>query len=193
MAYFPLFVELDGVRALVVGGGRVALGKVRQLRSFGARVTVAAPRLVAGLARLARERKIRWRRRPFRPGDLAGIRLAVAATDDQRVNELVSRLARRRRIPVNVVDQPALCTFVFPSVVRRGKLVLAISTGGASPALAKWIRRDLERRYGPEFRRLLAGMARARGQIKRKVTSAGRRKALFERALRAYLRVIRRG
>ncbi|MBI3324387.1 MAG: bifunctional precorrin-2 dehydrogenase/sirohydrochlorin ferrochelatase [Candidatus Omnitrophica bacterium] len=192
MAYFPLFVELKGYPALVVGGGRVALGKVRQLRSFGARVTVAAPELVAGLARLARERKIRWRRGSSRPSDLTGARLVVAATDDQPVNEAVSRLARRRGIPVNAVDQPVLCSFIFPSVVRRGKLVIAVSTGGASPALAKWIRRDLERRYGPEFGRALAGMARARERVKRDVPPA-RRKALFEKALNAYFRVLNKG
>ncbi|MBI3322139.1 MAG: bifunctional precorrin-2 dehydrogenase/sirohydrochlorin ferrochelatase [Candidatus Omnitrophica bacterium] len=190
MSYFPLFIELRDSSCLVVGGGRVALGKVRQLRSFGARITVAAPALTSGLARLARERKIRWVRRAFRPGDLAGRQLVVAATDEQAVNERVSRLARRKGIPVNVVDQPALCSFIFPSVVKRGKLVLAVSTGGASPALAKWIRRDLERRYGPEMGRSLEGMARVRGQVKRKAATPARRKALYEKALKAYLRVL---
>lgn len=192
VAYFPLFLELKGCLALVVGGGRVALGKARQLRSFGARVTVAAPRLSAGLARLAREGQVRWLKHPFRPADLGRARLVVAATDEQAVNESVSRLARRKGIPVNVVDQPALCSFVFPSVVRRGKLVLAVSTGGASPALAKWIRRDLERRYGPELGRALEGMARMREHIKRKVPAMGQRKRAFEKALREYLRVLKR-
>ena len=191
MAYFPLFVELKGAPVLVVGGGRVAWSKVKQLRAFGARVTVAAPEAAAALKRLARERKIRWRRRAFRPGDLAGVKLAVAATDQQAVNEAVSRLARRKGIPVNVVDQPALCSFIFPAVVRRGKLVLAISTGGASPALAQWIRRDLQGRYGPEFGRSLAVMARARKRVMGKGRSSAERKKLFERALAAYLRVIR--
>ncbi len=191
MSYFPLFVELEEYPALVVGGGRVALGKARQLRAFGARVTVAAPALAPGLARLARERKVRWLRRRFRPGDLGRARLAVAATDEQAVNESVSRLARRKGIPVNVVDQPALCSFIFPSVVRRGRLVIAVSTGGASPALAKWIRRDLQRRYGAEFGRSLAVMARARKQVKKEVPAA-RRKALFEKALRAYLQILDR-
>ena len=173
MSYFPLFVELEGCPALVVGGGRVALGKARRLRSFGARV--------------------RCVKRRFRPADLRGARLVVAATNDPAVNKQVSRLARRRGIPVNVVDQPALCSFVFPSVVRRGRLVLAVSTGGASPALAKWIRKDLQRRYGPEFGRSLARMARVRKQVMGGGVSPRRRKKIFEEALGAYLRVIKRG
>ena len=191
MAYYPVFLELKGRPCLVVGGGEVAYQKAKTLVACGARVRVVSPELGKGLQRLLRQKKIAWRRGLFKACDLDRANLVVAATDDQRVNERVSGLARRSGLLANVVDQPKLCSFVFPSVVRRGKLVLAISTGGASPALAKWIRKDLQSRYGAEFGRLLEGIARARGKVQRKVPDARRRKQLFERALRAYFRVMK--
>ena len=191
MAYFPLFVELEGCPCLVIGGGEVAYRKVKALASCGARVTVVSPQLTAGLRRLVQRKKVRWRPRRFRAGDLDGAQLVVAATDDQPVNEIASRLAKRRRLLINVVDQPKLCSFIFPSVVRRGKLALAISTGGVSPALAKWIRKDLETRYGPEFGRLLEGMRKVRSEVLRRTAGVGRRKRLFEKALEAYFKALK--
>ena len=190
MGTFPLFLELAGIPCLVIGGGKIAEGKVRALLKCGARVTVVSPTLAAGLKALARQGKIRWRRRLFQAGDLNGAQLVVAATDRQPVNEVASRLAKKRGIWINVVDQPRLCTFIFPSIVRRGKLTLAISTGGISPALAKWIRIDLQRRYGPEFGNLLNGMSRVRGRVLKQVSGVGRRKRLFEKALKAYFQVL---
>jgi len=175
----------------VIGGGQVAFRKTAALLSCGARVTVVSPELSAGLKRLVRERQVTWKKRRFRAADLSVIELAIAATDDQGVNLLAAREARRRRIWINVVDQPALCSFILPSVVRRGKLVLAISTGGASPALAKWIREDLEARYGPEFGELLIQAARARKEVHQRVRGAAQRKQLFEKALKAYLQVLK--
>lgn len=189
--YYPLFLELKNRPCLVIGGGQVAFRKAESLLCCGARVTVVSPRLSAGLKQLARKGKIRWKKVPFRPGDLAGRELVVAATDDQQVNLQAAREARRRKIWINVADQPALCSFIVPSVVRRGRLVLAISTGGASPALAKWIRKDLEARYGPEFGKLLTKAAAARGQVHRDLRGPAGRKRLFEKALKAYLQVLK--
>lgn len=191
MVCYPLFLRLDGRPCLVIGGGRVAFRKATALLRCGAKVSVVSPELSASLRRLARGRKVRWLKRRFRPADLAGMELAVAATDDQGVNLLAAREARRRHLWINVVDQPALCSFIVPSVVRRGKLALAISTGGASPALAKWIRRDLEARYGPEFGRLLAQAARARKGVRQKIRGAAKRKQRFEKALKAYWKVLK--
>jgi len=191
MAYSPLFLELKGRPCLVVGGGPVATRKAAALLRCGAEVTVVSPKLSAGLKQLARERKVRWKPWRFRPGDLAGMELVVAATDDQQVNLQADRAARRRKVWINVVDQPALGSFILPSVVRRGKLVLAVSTGGASPALAKWIRKDLETRYGPEFGKLVLQAAAARGQVHRNLRSPADRKRLFEKALKAYLQVLK--
>ena len=191
MVDYPLFLQLDGRPCLVIGGGAVAFRKAAALLRCGAKVTVVSPELSGGLKRLARDQKIRWLKRRFRPADLGGMELAVAATDDQQVNLLAAREARHQKVWINVVDQPRLCSFILPSVVRRGKLVLAISTGGASPALAKWIRRDLETRYGPEFGRLLARVGPLRGRVKRKIPSASERKRRYERALQAYLRELK--
>ncbi len=191
MSFYPLFLELQNRPCLVIGGGQVAFRKTAALLSCGARVTVVSPELSAGLKRLVRERQVTWKKRRFRAADLSVIELAIAATDDQGVNLLAAREARRRRIWINVVDQPALCSFILPSVVRRGKLVLAISTGGASPALAKWIREDLEARYGPEFGELLIQAARARKEVHQRVRGAAQRKQLFEKALKAYLQVLK--
>lgn len=191
MAYFPFFVELKGTPVLVIGGGEVAGAKAKALASCGAKVSVVSPRLCDRLKRMHRQGKIRWLRRRFRAGDLSGAQWVVAATDDQPVNESASRLARRRGIWINVVDQPRICSFIFPSVVRRGRLVLAISTGGVSPALSKWIRIDLENRYGSEFGRLLEGMRKVRGRVIRRVSGVARRKRLFEKALAAYFRALK--
>lgn len=168
----------------------MAGAKAKSLCSCGAKVSVVSPRLCDRLKRMAQRGQVRWLKRRFRASDLNGLKLVVAATDDQPVNELASRLARRRGIWINVVDQPRICSFIFPSVVRRGRLVLAISTGGISPALSKWIRKDLENRYGPEFERLLEGMRKVRGQVIRRVSGVARRKRLFEKALEAYFKVV---
>ena len=171
----------------------MAFRKASALVACGAKVTVVSPQVSTGLARLVKRGKAVWRPRSFRPNDLEKMELAVAATNRQPVNERAAREARARRVWINVVDQPELCSFIFPSVVRRGKLVLAISTEGASPALAKWIRRDLERRYGPEVKIFLEEAARVRPRMKHAVPGAGKRKRLFEKALQTYLKVLKAG
>lgn len=171
----------------------MAAGKVRSLIACGARVRVVAPTLTKALRRLWKQRKIRWHKRLLKPQDLAGIELVVAATSDPRLHPQVVRWARRRGIWVNVVDEPALCSFIVPAVVRRGPLVLAISTGGASPALAAWIRRDLEARYGHPYAQLLKQAARLRGRVKAQVADPSRRKRLYEAALKAYFNTLRKG
>ena len=168
----------------------MAFRKAAALLRCGAKVTVVSPQVTAGLKRLIGKRKMVWKRHPFRAGDLKGMQMVVAATGDSAVNRRAASEARRRGVWINVVDRPALCSFILPSVVRRGRLVLAISTGGASPALARWIRKDLGARYGPGFDRLLKRAAAARGRVLRDVRAAAARKRLFEKALQAYLRVL---
>ena len=191
MAYYPIFLELRNRPCLVVGGGEVAYRKAQVLIRCAAAVTLASPKLHGGLKRLVKQGKARWLKHPFRPGDLKAMELVVAATNDQPVNERVSRLCQRKGIWVNVVDQPRLCSFIVPSVVRRRMLTVAISTGGASPALSKWIRKDMEQRYGPEFGRLVKGMHKIRPRVLARVRGVAARKALFEKALKAYFRVLR--
>lgn len=149
--YYPVMLDLAGVDCLVVGGGRVAERKVEGLLGVGARVTVIAPRLGEVLAGLARAGRIQHDRRPFAAGDTAGFRLVIAATDDPRLNAAVAEEGRRQGLLVNVVDCAPESNFIVPAVLRRGELVIAVSTGGASPAQARRIRERLEREYGPEW------------------------------------------
>lgn len=148
MVYYPAFLNLTGKKTIVVGGGVIAERKVRSLLAAGADVLVISPRLTARLLRLKQQSRINHRARGFRAGDLKGCFLAIAATDDNEVNLKVSAQAF---CPVNVVDVPSLCSFIVPSVVKRGPLTLAISTSGVSPALARTIRKELEAIYGKEI------------------------------------------
>ena len=133
MAYFPLFLDLSGKTALVVGGGPVAARKARVLLDYGPRVLVCAPRFVPELEQLSGAELLR---QPFVPELLEGVSLAVAATDDRQLNHAVAQLCRARSIPVNVADSREDSTFLFPAVVRRGRRSGGLSPGGASPAAA---------------------------------------------------------
>ena len=149
--YYPLFVRLRGKKVVVVGGGKVAERKARDLEAAGAEVTVVSPGLTPGLKSMVREGKAIHIKEGFSPGHLAGAWLVVAATDDPRTQEAVFTEATSRRIFCNVVDQPELCSFIVPASVRRGELCIAVSTSGNSPALARKIRIGLERSFGPAY------------------------------------------
>jgi siroheme synthase-like protein len=172
MAYYPVFLELKGRPCLVVGGGQVAARKVEGLLAAGARVTVVSPSLDPDLAKLTAERRIRHVERPYQRMDMKGYALVIAATDDGAANERVAGEARQSGIPVNVVDEPALCDFILPSVVRRGDVVLAISTGGLSPALARWLREELETYLSEDFERLAQLLAEVRSELRESGVSA---------------------
>ena len=160
---YPVNLVLDGRSCLVVGGGRIALRKVEGLLACGARVTVVAPRVDPGLRGLP---GVSVEKRPWRPTDLAGKWLVIAATDDPAVNGAVYDEGQRRGVWVNGADDPANCSFTLPSVVRRGDLQVTVSTGGRSPALATWLRRRLEGEIGPEYAVLLDLLATERDGLK---------------------------
>jgi uroporphyrin-III C-methyltransferase/precorrin-2 dehydrogenase/sirohydrochlorin ferrochelatase len=162
----PVFLDLRGEPVVVIGGGAVAERKVAGLLDSGARVTVIAPRVTPGLGARAEQGMIALRLRPYEPGDLAGCRLAYAATDDGEVNRTVRAEARERKVWLNVADQPELCDFTVPAVVRQGDLTVAVSTNGASPALARRIRERLEAELGPEYASALALLRRVRERLK---------------------------
>jgi precorrin-2 dehydrogenase/sirohydrochlorin ferrochelatase len=124
---------------------------VENLLDAGASVEVVSPKTVEGIDLREREGRIRVKRRVFRRGDLKGIALVIVATDDARVNASISRQAEKQRVLCNVVDQPELCTVIFPSLLRRGRLQIAVSTGGASPALAAKVREEMEAVLGEEY------------------------------------------
>jgi len=183
---YPAFLSLAEREALVVGGGAVALRKVFPLLRAGARVTVVAPGVCRALAGLADRPNLKFRRRNYRAGDLRNKWLVIAATDRAEVNRKVSGDAAREKIFCNVVDQPDLCTFQVPAVARRGLLEIAVSTSGASPALARNIRRRLEKEYGPPYARLLNALLGLRRHYRRKYPNDGaRRRQLLEAFLKS--------
>ncbi len=151
MAYLPIFLDLTGRRCVVVGGGDVAARKVASLLEAGAEVVVLSPALVDALAELAREGRIIHIDRAYEAGDIAGAALVYAATDDAELHRRIHDEARAHGIPINVVDVPSLCTFITPAVMSRGSLKIAVSTQGASPAMAKRIIARIERLFGPEY------------------------------------------
>lgn len=161
--YYPVLLDLRDRRAVVVGGGTIAEGKVAPLVDAGAAVTVIAPDLTPGLAVRAREGRFTHVARAYAPGDLAGAHLAIAATDDPEVNHAVHAEAEAGGVLINVVDDPPYCGFILPSILRQGDLVVAVSTSGNAPALAVRIRERLERELGEEYGRFLelAGSIRA--------------------------------
>ncbi len=145
----------------VIGGGSVAQRKVGNLLEAGARVTLISPDTTSALSKLVQEGHITHVPRNFEPGDLEGTWLVIAATNDKDVQKHVFQEATKRRIFCNVVDEPKVCSFIVPSTVRRDDLCIAISTAGKSPALAKSVRKDLEKRFGDEwgiFVRLLGSL-----------------------------------
>lgn len=138
--YYPAYLNITGRRAVVIGGGEVAERKIVQLVASGADVTLVSPDATPGLERLASDGRVRWIRRPYAPGDLAGAWLAIAATDDADLHRSIHAEAEREKTLLNVVDVTELCGFIAPSIVQRGPVTVAISTGGASPALARKLR-----------------------------------------------------
>jgi len=192
--YYPMLVDLAGRRCLVVGGGPVAERKVRALLDAGAEVVVVSPTLTPDLRRLKRQGRVVHRPRPYRPGDLAGSLLVFGATDDPEVNGRLAEEAKAAGILANLADSRASSTFLVPAVITRGDLVIAISTGGDSPALAMKIREKLESIFGEEYGELMKVLDRVRKRAMRQVVDPGRRRALFERAVASdLLRLIRAG
>jgi len=160
---YPVGLVVAGRPVLVVGGGRVARRKAEDLVACGARVTVVAPEIDAELAELD---GVAVERRRYRPGEVTAYRLAVTATDDRAVNQLVHDDAEAAGIWVNSADDPERCSFTLPAVVRRGPVLLTVATGGHSPALATWLRRRLAAELGPEVATLAGLLAEARTEVR---------------------------
>ncbi|MFA5079104.1 MAG: bifunctional precorrin-2 dehydrogenase/sirohydrochlorin ferrochelatase [Dehalococcoidia bacterium] len=171
--YYPVYLNLQGRKCLVAGGGGVALRKVTALLEHGAEVTVVSPRLCAGLRGLAEEGLIKTIHRPYRTGDMKGASVAVVATSNRRINRSAAEEAVKLKVPVNVVDDPLLSDFIVPSVLRRGDLSIAVSTSAKSPALARKIRARLEDEFGEEYASLVTVIEKARSYIKKQGLKVG--------------------
>jgi precorrin-2 dehydrogenase / sirohydrochlorin ferrochelatase len=181
MKFYPIFVRLQERPCVVIGGGEVAERKVTGLLGAGARVAVVSPELTPELERLARAGEIQHRPRRYRRGDLAGAFLAYAATDDHAVNADIAAEAENQGVLLNAVDKPAFCNFIVPAVVERGDLVIATSTSGSSPMMARRIREELEGRFGPEY----ADALEILGALRRRLAAEGRPSEERQRALAA--------
>jgi siroheme synthase-like protein len=182
-ALYPLFADLRGRRCAVVGGGAVATEKARKLADHGALLRVVAPEVTGELAAILAGEGAEHRQRGYRPGDLEGCLLAVAATDRPEVNRAVAEEAGARGILVDVVDDPAAGTFIVPSLVRRGELAVAISTGGASPVVAAHLRRRVEAAVGPEWEAVVGALGALRAELKERYPAPAERRAAVERLL----------
>lgn len=190
--YSPVFLDLAGKDVLVVGGGPIAQRKIATALQAGARVTVVAPEATARIGRWAADKRVRWMRRRFSDADLKGRELVYCSTDDEALNARVGNACRGKRIWVNVVDRPALCSFIVPAIVRRGDVVFAISTGGASPALAKFLMKRVRSAFGREVGTLARLLKKERARLLR--LPMQQRKRLLGRALNeGLLKQIRSG
>jgi uroporphyrin-III C-methyltransferase/precorrin-2 dehydrogenase/sirohydrochlorin ferrochelatase len=183
MDYLPIFLDLHGRRCLMVGGGEVAARKTDLLLQAGADVHVVSPELGDAMQTLADAGRIAHRVGEFTESDLDGAQLVIAASDDNAVNAGVAGLADARGIPVNVVDNPALCRFIMPAIVDRSPVVAAVSTGGASPVLARLIRGRLEALIPAAFGHLATLAAEFRGDVQARIAEPARRRQFWERIL----------
>jgi siroheme synthase-like protein len=179
--FYIACLKLTGRRCVVVGGGEIGLEKVEGLLACDGRVTLIAPAAVPELEELAREGSIEWERREYGGrDDLEGVFIAIAATDDTDTNIRIYEDAERRAMLVNIVDVPPLCNFILPAIVRTGPLAVAISTAGASPALAKRIKREIAETYGEPYARLAELLNEVRGWAKGTLPTYQDRKEFFE-------------
>ncbi len=165
MQYYPICLRVEGRPCLVIGGGEVAARKVLSLLKAGARVTIISPTLTPSLTAAATAQRFVHHTRQYRTGDLDGFQLAFAATNDEGLHAIIARDADAAGVLLNVVDRPQLCSFIVPAVVARGDLTVAISTGGASPALAKRLREEFATLLGPEYEQALVILRAVRQRL----------------------------
>ena len=178
--FYIACLRLSGRRCVVIGGGSVGLEKVEGLLACDAEVTLVSPEAHPELVQLTLEGSIRWERREYQSGDLDGALIAIAATDDTDLNIRVFEDAETRAMLVNVVDVPPLCNFILPAIVRTGPLAVAISTAGASPALAKRMKREIGELFGEPYANLAILLNEARGWAKATLPTYRDRKEFFE-------------
>ncbi|MEO5656542.1 MAG: bifunctional precorrin-2 dehydrogenase/sirohydrochlorin ferrochelatase [Nitrospiria bacterium] len=181
--YYPIALNLKNRRVVVIGGGRIATRKIAELLPTGARVTVISPEISSRLARWAKDGRLEHCRRVYRPGDLKGACLAVAATSLPAAHRPIAAEARRRAVWLNVVDEPVLCDFIAPAVIRRGDLTITISTGGRNPALARCLKEMLQGTIGEEYGRLTAALGAIRDGLREAGVPPATRSRLVERLI----------
>ncbi len=178
--YYPVMLDIRERPVTVIGGDRIAAEKAAALAGCGARVDVISPEVGEEMRDLAERGQVTLHRKTYEPGDLAGAFLVVAATTDKAMIEAIWRETQERNQPVNIVDMPRYCSFILPSILRRGKLTVAVSTEGASPALAKRIRQQLEADFPPAYEVYIELAALARGHLRRQGVAYETRDTFFQ-------------
>jgi precorrin-2 dehydrogenase/sirohydrochlorin ferrochelatase len=177
--YYPVFLDLRRRPCLVVGGGKVAAGKIEGLLRAEAEVTVVSPEATESIREWERQARLRYLARRYRRGDLRGFFIAYAATGDRQVDEEMAEEARTEGVLLNVVDLPVLCDFITPAIVRRGDCVVAVSTGGKSPGFARLVRQRLASLIGPEYGAALEIVGAKRKELRQAYADAERRRGLL--------------
>jgi precorrin-2 dehydrogenase/sirohydrochlorin ferrochelatase len=177
--YYPIMLDLTGKNVVVIGGGKVAERKVKGLREAKANIIVIATEVTAFLKELTEKAEITWVKKRFSPEDVEGAFLIIAATNTREINEAVARAAKSHQL-LNVVDAPEQSTFHVPSVVRRGKLSIAVSTGGASPVLAKKICQEIAEMYDEDYGQYIDFLYECRQYILRNVSELNQKRQLLE-------------
>lgn len=165
--YYPVFLDLHQKRCVIIGGGKLAESKIDKLLEAGAKITVVSPKINAGIKTALERGDLEWLEREYHTGDLAGAFLGIAATNMRSVNQRIFQEAEDLGILLNVVDDPSQCTFIAPSIVNRGPVTVAISTGGASPALARKLRETLSDSPALQWADMAGVLSRARKQVKK--------------------------
>ncbi|MCF6092672.1 bifunctional precorrin-2 dehydrogenase/sirohydrochlorin ferrochelatase [Microaerobacter geothermalis] len=181
----PIMINLKDRPCVVVGGGRVAERKVMTLLDSEAKITVISPTLSAGLVLLSN--RFSYYKRTYLPGDVEGAFLVVAATDNREINQQIYEEAKTSVPLLNIVDQPELCTFFFPAVMKQGPLQVAVSTGGTSPALARKIRRELAEIFGGEYEAFLNRLSLLRKQLMKEINNPEKRNEILTRLVNSNL------
>jgi precorrin-2 dehydrogenase/sirohydrochlorin ferrochelatase len=183
MKYYPVHLDIKNRNCLIVGGGSVGTRKVKTLMECEARVTVVSPDPTPQLTQLASEGAVTLKKRAYQSDDLTGMFLVIGATDDEQLNRQISKDAEQAHILCNIADRPEVCNFVLPSIVRRGDLVITISTSGKSPALAKHLRQKLETQFGREYADFLLLMGAIRQKLLSQTHEPEEHKTLFNQLI----------
>lgn len=182
MAYFPFMVDIKGKQCLVAGGGGIALHKVRILLGFEAHIKVVAPEICEELKALRGE-SLELQEREFFDGDVEDVDFVIAATDEEALNYHISDLCRQRRIPVNAVDRKEACSFIFPALIQDKDLLVAISSGGQSPAAVSFVKNKIRENMPDYYGEMLEQLGAYRDFVLEHVDTAGKRKEIFYRLL----------
>jgi precorrin-2 dehydrogenase/sirohydrochlorin ferrochelatase len=183
--YYPIFLDLEGRRVIIVGGGGVSARKVESMLRHGASVTVIAPECTADIEQAAAEGRLTLVRRNYEATDVAGAALVIASTNSAAINERIAHDCRERNILVNVVDDTSLCDFIVPAIVENGSIQIAVSTGGKSPAFARLVKHDLQDAIGPEYAEVndILGSLREAAKASPKLATDPDRKRFFDALL----------